>query len=193
MSRIYVAQLQQPDEGNTYVFNTINVAGNTITFEFKWASASEEQFNMVRKWIDQQAYTDPIIIGNTFVTEYDWLEFYYKLRNMSDSELITWVHDPDTQLPKSLQTGEDYSRLVLIKERIAECVSLYPVVQQYKEIMRWQFKSTFNGEVNVGAIEIGGWYRNQDSQLSFRFVSDLEAIGYNDLGNVEIEFEIKSV
>ena len=70
--------------------------------------------------------------------------------------------------------------------------ALEPVFAQYEEVIKWQFHLSFDGETNVGVIEPGGWYRDQDSRLCFRFVSELTRIGRDDFDNVTMEFEVNN-
>lgn len=189
MGQLYTVSLQQPDANASFISNTISFGDRRMQIDFQWAIASEEQYNMVAAWISRQASTDPLIEGDTFITDYDWLAFYLNLSGMTDAQLESWLSTAD-KLPRSLTLGDMYSRVITAKRRIEECVSLDPVVRQYKEVMRWQFKAVYDNETTVGAVEVGGWYRHQDPSMSFRFTSKLDYIGKADLGNVTMEIEV---
>lgn len=189
MALLYTCNLTQPEEGQTRVVQNISVGSRTLQFTFQWASVSQEQYDIVLRFLRTRAESDPLILGDTYVRDYDYLDYYMRLSGLSESDLIEWL-DEAPPLPKSISLAPRVSQLVMLRERIAMCEALQPTVDQYKEVLRWAFKMQYEDEVNVGAIEPGGWYRNQDPEFSFRFVSDLPVIRYEDFGNVTIEFEV---
>lgn len=189
MSSLYTLQLSVPEEGATTILNTVQVGNETIDFRFQWAVASEEQYNLILQYIDTKTRSDPLNDHGTYSYNYDYMEYYLALANKNDQELAEWL-DTNPALPNSIENANRASQLLMLKKRISECIVLRPVLAQYKEVVKWQFKATYKDQVTVGVIEPGGWYRNQDPELSFRFVSELPQIGRNDFGNVTIEFEV---
>ncbi|MBO5921207.1 MAG: hypothetical protein J6Q48_02325 [Bacteroidaceae bacterium] len=160
-----------------------------VQFRFQWAVASDEQYNLIMRYINTKTRSDPLNDNGTFTYEYDYLSYYLALKDMDNDELNAWL-DTDPVLPNSIVNSVRASQLLMLKSRIKECIALKPVVDQYKEVLRWQFQATYKGQITIGFIEPGGWYRNQDPDLCFRFVSELPYIGYKDFNNVTIEFEV---
>ena len=72
-----------------------------------------------------------------------------------------------------------------------EVKALAPVINLYKDVLKWQFTMTCDTlPTAVGYVQPGGWYHNQDDSLAFRFVSELENIGKEDITKISIEFEV---
>lgn len=189
MGVIYNLALTLPDANDTTVINNIRVGNKSVLFKFQWAVASEEQYNIITQYIDTKTRSDPLDDNGTFSYEYDYVGYYMRLAHMSDQELNDWL-DTNPVLPHSVKAAERPSQLLILHNRIAESQALDPVLKQYKEVLRWQFKATYKDQITTGYIEPGGWYRNQDPELCFRFVSELPYIGRKDFNNVMIEFEV---
>lgn len=189
MSTIYTAQLALPNDSDNTVLMNFRVGTKLIQFQFQWAVASEEQYKLVQKYIDTKTKSDPLNVNGAFTYDYNYMEYYLTLAQMSEAEINEWL-DTNPSLPNSIVSVPRASQLLTLSKRIAECKALAPVLLQYSEVVKWQFKAVYEGETTVGVIEPGGWYRNQDPVLSFRFVSELDYIGHDDFGNVTIEFEV---
>lgn len=185
----YTVQLSLPDENSTAVVNNIQVGRETVRFRFQWAVASEEQYNLVMRYIETKTKSDPLNSAGAFTYNYDYMEYYLELATKTEEELIEWL-DTNPPLPNSILNSPRPSQLIMLRNRIIECVTLQPVIDQYKEVLRWQFQAVYKDQVTVGFIEPGGWYRNQDPDMCFRFVSELDYIGRKDFNNVTIEFEV---
>lgn len=189
MSVLYTIQLALPDEDVTTVVNNIQVGNEMVHFHFQWAVASEEQYNLITHYLDTKTKSDPLNNEGTYTYDYDYIDYYTALADKTEEELNDWL-DTNPVLPNSILNSVRASQILMLKQRIAEAVTLSPVVAQYKEVLRWQFQATYKDQITVGFIEPGGWYRNQDPELCFRFVSELPYIGRNDFNNVTIEFEV---
>lgn len=189
MALLYSYTLTQPEENQDRLVQNISVGSKTLQFTFQWASTSQEQYDIIIRFLTNRAIADPLILGDTYVRDYDYLDYYMRLSGMREEDLEEWL-DEAPPLPKSISLAPRVSQLILLKERITMCEALQPTIDQYQEVLRWSFKMRYNEETNVGVVEPGGWYRNQDPEFSFRFVSDLPKIQYKDLGNVTIEFEV---
>lgn len=189
MSVLYTLPLALPEDNATAVINNIQVGNETIYFRFQWAVASEEQYNLVLNYISTKTKSDPLNDHGTYTYTYDYLDYYLALANKSEQELNDWL-DTNPALPNSIANSVRASQILMLKKRIQECLVLDPIVKQYKEVVKWQFRAVYKGQETVGVIEPGGWYRNQDPELCFRFVSELEHIGRTDFNNVTIEFEV---
>lgn len=189
MSALYTLQLALPEDEATTVINTVQVGNETIDFRFQWAVASEEQYNIILQYLDTKTRSDPLNDHGTYSYDYNYMEYYLALSDKSEQELREWL-DTDPVLPNSISSAIRASQLLMLKKRINECLTLKPVILQYKEVVKWQFRAVYKDQVTVGVIEPGGWYRNQDPEMSFRFVSELPTIGRKDFNNVTIEFEV---
>lgn len=191
MGSLYTLQLSKPsgEPEATTIYKEITVGPYNVSFRFQWAVASEEQYNILLSYISTKAKSDPLLINGIYTYSYDYMDYYLRLADMNEQELNDWL-DTDPVLPTSIASASREAQLIMLKNRIKTCAALAPVFDQYKEVIKWQFHMTFEGETNVGVIEPGGWYRNQDSRLCFRFVSPLAKIGKNDFNNVTIEFEV---
>ena len=189
MSVLYTLPLALPDEDTTSIVNNIQVGKEVIRFRFQWAVASEEQYNLIMRYINTKTKSDPLNNDGVYTYDYDYMSYYLDLSAMTEEELNDWL-DTNPVLPNSILNSPRASQILMLQKRTAECITLKPVIDQYKEVIRWQFKATYKDQVTVGFIEPGGWYRNQDPNLCFRFVSELPYIGRNDFNNVTIEFEV---
>ena len=191
MGTLYTLPLKKPsgEPDATTIYKNIVVGTLRLPFRFQWAVASEEQYNILTSYIKSKTRSDPLCIGGTYTYNYNYMEYYLNLADYTEQELNDWL-DTDPALPISIKKAQRPSQLIMLKSRIKEATALAPVLAQYKEVIKWQFHMTLNGEVNVGVIEPGGWYRNQDSTLCFRFVSPLPHIGKNDFDRVTMEFEV---
>jgi len=190
MSTVYRAQLSKQSDEDTTIIKNIDVGDKSVLFRFQWAIVSEEQYDIVLNYIDTKRKSDPLNIDGAYTYDYDYMEYYLNLAPMTEAELNAWL-DTNPVLPSSIQNKPRESQILTLNRRIAECEALKPVLDQYKEIVKWQFHATYQGQTTVGYIEPGGWYRSQDPEFSFRFISDLEYIGRNDFNNVTIEFEVR--
>lgn len=192
MATLYEQQISQ-EEGDVALSTTIQVGTKRMYVKFQWATASEEQFNLIQRYLNTKAMNDPLVGDGGNNTEYDYLTYYlnaYVWLNADRSRTVDdWIRAQGV-LPRSVLASDARARATLVQGRIDECVALAPVVRQYMEILRWHFTLTYNGHTTVGVVEPGGWYRNQDREFSFRFVSDRSSIGKNDLGLVKMEFEV---
>lgn len=191
MGTLYTLQLKKPsgEPEATTIYKNITVDTFNLPFRFQWAVASEEQYNILMTYVKTKTRSDPLSVNNSYTYNYDYIDYYLRLVNKTVQELNDWL-DTDPVLPVSIKAASRASQLIMLKTRIKEAAALDPVLKQYREVIKWQFHVTFNGEVNVGVIEPGGWYRNQDSTLCFRFVSPLAHIGRNDFDRVTMEFEV---
>lgn len=193
MGSLYTLQLRKPagEPEATTVYKEITVGPYNLSMRFQWAVASEEQYNILRGYINNKTRSDPMLIEGAYTYDYDYMAYYLALADKTEEELNSWL-DTDPVLPLSISTASRASQLIMLKNRIKECTALEPVFAQYEEVIKWQFHLSFDGETNVGVIEPGGWYRDQDSRLCFRFVSELTRIGRDDFDNVTMEFEVNN-
>lgn len=172
--------------GGPRVAQNIQVGTKTIHFVFQWAVASEEQFNIIARYLTGKASNDPLYDGEQYIREYDWYSYYISLVG---KDLDKWL-DAQKVLPVSLLNKSRDQQKYLLGIYIKEAIALHPAIQLYTEVLRWSFTATLDSEATVGYIIPGGWYRNQDNTYAFRFMSGQEVIGRNDINNVYIVFEV---
>ena len=189
MGTLYTLPLKLPEEGATTIFKNITVGERNIQFRFQWAIASEEQYDIIQNYLTTKTRSDPLCVDGAYTYNYDFLEYYLPLSQMSEAQLEEWL-DEDPVLPASVASAKRPAQIIMLKTRAKEAAALEPVVSQYKEVLKWQFHCVYNNETTVGVIEPGGWYRSQDTDLQFRFVSELTYIGRKDFERVVLEFEV---
>ena len=189
MGTKYVLALKKPVADATVIYKTITVGNKQVIFQFQWSIASEEQYRIVEQYINTKMKSDPFLINGAYVYQYDYIDYYARLYGMSDAQLNDWL-DSDPLLPNSISLMRRDSQLQTIRQRSEEAAALKSVVNHYKEEMSWHFQATYRSEITTGVMELGGWYRSQDPELQFRFVSPLTHIGKNDFDNVTLEFEV---
>lgn len=184
----YYYQLQ--DIPSEHFIKHVSAGSRTITFEFQWAFTAEEQLNDIYRVFTERSMNDPLVINNnTLDREYDYYTYYMDLVN---KDLNTWL-DTNPILPRSLMNLTKTRQVNVLNTRIAEVRQLQPIISQYLEILRWQCVVTSTGtEKTISVVEPGGWFRNGNNVYSFRFVSDKERIGKEDLSSVYIEIEVYS-
>ena len=174
------------DSSETSVTQMIQAGTKTIQFDFQWAVASEEQFNLVARYLTNKANTDPLYDDGEYDRSYDWYTYYMDLAGV---DLDTWL-DTNPILPHSIYGLTRSRQKSLLRLNITEAQSLQPAILLYTEVLKWQFTATVSGDTTVGYVQPGGWYRNQDNSYSFRFLSGQTRIGKEDLSNVYIVFEV---
>lgn len=185
----YAYAITNVDTNADTVLKTVQVGSHKIAFTFQWAIVSDEQMSIIQRYLDNKAHSDPIkrVDGN-YDRTYDWFTYYYSLK---DTDLTEWL-STDPELANSVvrqPTTEEKIRL--LTNYIEEAKALYPALLLYSETLAWQAKVVIdNSEQTCCLVRPGGWNRNQDNILAFRFVSPLEHIGQGDLANVTIEFEV---
>lgn len=191
MGTVYELPLKKPagEEQATTIYKTVTVGSLTLPFRFQWAVASEEQYNILMGYVANKTRSDPLQKDGAYTYSYDYMAYYLALSGKTEQELNEWL-DTDPDLPVSIAQAPRASQILMLNTRIRQCVALDPVLKQYKEVIKWQFHVVIEGETTVGVIEPGGWYRNQDRSLCFRFVSPLDYIGKNDFDKVTMEFEV---
>lgn len=189
MGTLYTLPLTLPEEGATTIYKNITVGNRNIQFRFQWAIASAEQYEIIQQSLAVKTKSDPLYINGAYTYNYDFIAYYYPLSLMSDTQLEEWL-DNTEELPNSVRTAQRASQKIILKNRAREAAALKPVVEQYKEVLKWQFHALYGNETTVGVVEPGGWYRSQDVDLQFRFVSPLPYIGRADFERVTIEFEV---
>ena len=190
MSTRYILPLTVPEEGATTVYKNITVGSYVFYFKFQWAVASKEQLDIILNYINTRQRSDPLYVGDSYTRDYDYMGYYLALVDYTEEQLSEWIKTAKA-LPSSVIHAPDASKLLILQENIGVCKTLEPVLDQYKETVRWQFRASCNGEVIAGFLEAGGWYWNQDENVCFRFISDLDTIGQEHLNKVSVQFEVK--
>ena len=185
----YKFLLNDVNSEDTTVLRTVQVGKHRLQFTFQWAISSDEQLQLVQRYLQTKAMADPLkdVDGN-YNRHYDWFAYY---ANLIDTDLNEWL-DTDPVLPMSvLKQPTREQQIGVLNMYIEEAETLVPVLLLYYETVVWQFRTVLDDqEQTTGLLRLGGWFRNQDNTLAFRFVSKLERIEQGDLSNVTIEFEV---
>lgn len=165
----------------------IQVGNYILQFDFQWSVVTEEQGGYVLQYLRNRAMNDPILKSFGLDRSYSWYQFYIGLVNI---DLGEWLNT-NPELPLSLHKVSRGRQLELLNNRIAEVKTLRPAVTLYHEMLKWHFTMTSSElGTTVGCVLPGGWYRNKDANLAFRFTSALPTIGKDDITKVTIEFEV---
>ena len=194
MANIYTYQMTHTEEDGDDFITSIQVGDYIVQFRFLWPTASYEQYSNIERHYNKMTKNDPLIADDIINTDYNYIVYYLKARDeikniVSPNPYRDWL-DSQEYLPRSISVAPSMSQELMLQERIAECSTVEPIIAQYIEVLRWQFRMSFEDEVNVGTITPGGWYRNQNTMFSFRFVTELESVGRDDINNVTIQFEV---
>lgn len=183
----YYYKLSDVSIEETRVSKAIRVGNRTITFNFQWAISSEEQCNMVLKYLIKKANADPLLVHGNVDRDYNWLTYYV---NLIDVDLNDWL-DTNPAIPFSIKEYTRERQIQVLNIRIQEAKELAAIVNQYTEVLRWQTTVTTPDTDSTSCfVELGGWNRNQDNHFAFRFLSGRQYIGRNDLNELYIEFEV---
>ena len=185
----YKFLLNDVNSEDTTVLRTVQVGKHRLQFTFQWAIASDEQLQLVYRYLQTKAMSDPLkdVDGN-YNRHYDWFAYYGALIG---ADLSKWL-DTNPVLPMSVlkQTTRE-QQISVLNMYIEEAETLVPILLLYHETVLWQFRTVLDDhEQTTGLLRLGGWFRNQDNTLAFRFTSELEGIEQGDLSNVTIEFEV---
>ena len=191
MSTRYILPITVSEEGATTVYKNVTVGPYIFYFKFQWAVASDEQLNLILRYIDTRTRSDPLLVRGAYTYDYDYMKYYLPLANYTEEQLVEWLQTTEI-LPSSIIQASAPSKLLILQENIETCKTLKPILDQYKETVRWQFRASCNGEVITGFLETGGWYWNQDEHVCFRFISDLDTIDRDHLDKVTIQFEVNN-
>ena len=140
MSTLYTLPLSLPDFETTTVINNVRVGSEMVRFRFQWAVASDEQYNLIMRYINTKTRSDPLNNDGIYTYDYDYMSYYLNLSTMSEEELGDWL-DTNPALPNSVLNSPRASQILMLQKRIKECITLKPVIDQYKEVIRWQFQA----------------------------------------------------
>lgn len=169
---------------------TISAGSKEYQCHFLWDIATQEQYDNLVKEIAMLSATDPLVTGDEYVRDYNWVEYYIThFEGLSDSEIIEWVSS-STSIPQSLRNKSSYQITVIVKENLEKAQAYAEQLVEYNELLRWQCTVTCEDVKTTTIVQPGGWY-NYDSGNAFRFISgDHTYVGLNDLQYVSMEFDI---
>lgn len=185
--RVFYCPIIPRTDKDTFT-QSIRAGTKLLTLKFQWASATEEQLEMIFNAYKNISRNDPLVLkdGN-FNREYDYYTYYMSL---ADKNLSEWL-STSPELPSSLNNLPLFKQEEILSLRIKDVVTMSPVISQLLEILRWQCTVTDEeGNKTVTVVTPGGWYRNGDPSYSFRFMSNLENIGKEDISKTYIEIEV---
>lgn len=191
MSLYYKSTISNP-EGLDSFSQEITVGSFVLTFTFRYTEALQEQIDLMERFFETRAKSDPLYQDGNYVRDYDWYSYYEAL--ISETNLITWLNS-DPVLPQSIRRLSSTARKVsLLQTNIAIVKSLQEQYETNKEAVGWMFTMTCPG-LNTAAAKLipGGWYHYDLDNISWKFEkdssSDVSTIGKDELDGTIIYFE----
>lgn len=175
--RKFICTLNNTGSGSQPI--QVQAGHHMFMFVFSWPENETDEYNQWQERLSIRSASDPLIKDGDILRDYDYIEYYMNLPD----EL-----PPDYPLPKSLKNMTPEEREQEIQVRKEEVVALNTMLNEYRQLMSWNFSYTVEGVTKTGMLKIGGWYK--EDLYRFRFVSDKEEIGPQDLDKVTVEFEV---
>lgn len=171
----YKGYLQNTDTTSSQ--QEISAGSHNLLFTFSWPVNEQTQFDTLETNIKAAANNDPLVLedGN-YKRDYDYVDFWL---HADVAETTIW--------PLSAMNKTEAGKQAYIQEKQAECLVLDELREQYKELLFWNFTCDDGEKVTTGLLHLGGWFCYNEGSYSFRFNSEKEEIGINDLGYAQIE------
>lgn len=158
----------------------------SFTIEFRWPSEIQEMWDEFQAVVSKLGSDDPLITPMGFQRDYDYVQFY---SNIDDPEGFLQKKE---DIPLSIANMSEEKKLDELTRRIVECNALASYETELQEHLKWLAVVTDQfGNVTVATVEPGGWYLNQSDDYSFKFYSEKEYIGYNDLQYTSLIIRVK--
>lgn len=151
----------------------------SLSFTFSWPENEQIQYDNLITNLTNSANNDPLVDeeGN-YIRDYDYIDYWLGVT----SETVMW--------PVSMRNLSEEGKQEYIEQKQAECMALKELKEQYKELLYWNFVCTDGTKTTTGLLHLGGWFCFAENGYQFRFVSDKEEIGRDDLKYVEIEVQV---
>lgn len=192
MSQLYEIKLDQLTvDSDNFSFESDIGDSFSITVSAQWDTVLQYQYDLIEDGLKTKAYSLPLIKKGEMIRDYDYLEYYLQFAS-EDFNWIEWWATTDTKPFDVRSMGLAQARY-LIKERAGFCKELRPIVTKYEEGLRWNItvEDTYGG-TSTAVIQPGGWFKNQDFNYSYRFVSEKARIGHDDIPYVRMIVEDKN-
>lgn len=150
----------------------------TLSFTFSWPENEQIQYDNLQTNLYNAAHNEPLedAQGN-YVRDYDYIDYWLS------------VTEHTTLWPTSMRNLSEQGKQEYIEEKQYECLTLKELKDQYEELLQWNFVCTDGDKTTTGLLHLGGWFCYAENGYMFRFVSDKETIGQDDLKYVRIEVQ----
>lgn len=178
----------------TFIAGTIR-----FTCTFSWNTENQEQWDAFERAIETLAKTDPLVEeGKPYDRTYDYIDWYMQFDDCSLQEAVTGDVYKEyrerlqsmTAIPNSIRKYDFDNQLLyadVVIPRLEACRTLDARRTLYKECAVWQCKLSYENDTRVVRVVPGGWAYNQDNIFRFRFTTNKDTIGYDDLNLVSLE------
>ena len=175
--KLYTGYLQDTDNVSPNQ-QEISAGSHALLFTFQWPEDEQTQYNVLEQNIQNAAHNDPLVLADgNYKRDYDYVDF--------------WLHadlEATIEWPLSMLNKTSEGRGTYLQEKQAECLVLDELRDQYKELLFWNFTCDDGDKITTGILHLGGWFcYGERGTYRFRFVSEKEEIGRNDLSYVQIE------
>ena len=190
MSTYYKIPLEGINITGTSFFFTCIAGELKLQITGSWDTVLQYQYDLIQSRLKRMANSQPLKEADSYNRDYDYIEYYDVLYG---TDLSAWLATSPV-LPLDIVNLPPSSQLQILQDRITLCHGLKPVIEKYKEGLRWNVVVEDEQGVKTSAvIQPGGWFRNQANDYSFIFLSTKEYIGKDDLPYVYLFVEIKDV
>lgn len=169
----------------------LSVGEHNLTFSFTWPAVIQDQVDIVEKRVTDMSTNDPLIGGEGMNRSYDYIDYYTSIPDFGAGMEEWWTEQ--TMIPSSLRNTSTSAVYSVLTSRKALCTQMKAYISELSEMLYWTAEVVDeNNEVTVAPVIPGGWYRNQDEQYAFRFTSEMDNIGQDDLARTSLEVEVYS-
>lgn len=194
MNSYYQFEMGQVEisEGSFYFY--LNV-GTDLQLQIKgaWDSVLQYQYDIIKEGLRTRAESQPLLLPNGELSrDYDYIQYYLPFTDPDFNFEEWWEGDRAEGVPFDVSRMELTQAQYIMNQRAGFCKELAPIIQKYKEGLRWNvLVEDNNGERTSAVIQPGGWFRNQALDYSFKFISEKPAIGIDDIPYVTMIIEVK--
>lgn len=194
MSTYYKFDMGQAEvnEGTFYFY--LNV-GTDLQLQIRgaWDNVLQYQYDIIKEGLRTRSSSQPLLLPNgELLRTYDYIQYYLPFTDPEFDFEEWWNGDKSEGVPFDVSRMELTQAQYLINQRAGFCKELFPIVQKYKEGLRWNvLVEDNNGGRTSAVIQPGGWFRNQALNYSFKFISEKASIGVSDLPYVTMIIEVK--
>lgn len=169
-------QVDLPEaSGGEMTFNA--ACGNwDLSITLRWPEAIQEVWDEATASLSHLGSDDPLVTLMGYRRDYDYIKLY---SSIEDKEAFLTQKEG---IPLSIQNAPADERMNILDERIAESKVIAQYMSELKEHLKWLATVVDQyGEKTEAVVEPGGWFNNQTNDYSFKFFSDKEYIGFDDL------------
>lgn len=194
MSTYYKFDMGQAEvnEGTFYFY--LNV-GTDLQLQIRgaWDKVLQYQYDIIEEGLKTRSSSQPLLLPNgELLRTYDYIQYYLPFTDPEFNFEEWWNGDKPEGVPFDVSRMELTQAQYLMNQRAEFCKELSPIIQKYREGLRWDILIEDNkGERTSAVIQPGGWFRNQMLDYSFKFISEKASIGVDDLSYVTMIIEVK--